>query len=57
LEEVMRTAMAACPCCCCTDALERIRTSRYTDDGCTCDLYLPSERCDCVFCLNLRDAT
>jgi hypothetical protein len=42
-----------CPCICCAEAHERMRTDRDVSKACNCLDYGLDERCDCPLCVAL----
>lgn len=46
-----------CQCGCCREAATKARTARPVAEGCSCADYAPDEKCDCPYCLLVRDVS
>lgn len=44
-----------CPCACCAEGRERLRTGRSLLKACGCAGYEEDEQCDCLFCRKSLD--
>lgn len=51
----MIESIVKCNCICCQEARSCLIHGRKPMDACDCHLYNENQRCDCLFCITVRN--